>query len=64
MKTHFGLNKAQRQAEYCAAFSDALLARFPRLSGRIDWEAVTHYFFSGVPVANAIEQYVIARNIA
>lgn len=56
-------SKAQQQAEYTAAFSDALLARFPRLSGRIEWPAVLHYYYSGMPVGQAVDQYIIARNI-
>lgn len=55
--------KAQRQADYVAAFAETLLARFPRLAGRIDWDAAKHYYFSGVPVADAVDQYCIARNI-
>lgn len=63
MRRHYGQTKAQHQAEWLAQFSDALLARFPRLAGRIDWDAAKHYYFSGVPVADAVDQYIIARNI-
>ena len=63
MKRHSGQTKAQRQADYMAAFAEMLLARFPRLAGRIDWDAAKHYFFSGVPVADAVDQYIIARDI-
>ena len=63
MKRHYGQTKAQRQAEWLAAFSDALLTRHPKLSGRIDWNAALHYYFSGTPVADAVDQYCIARAI-
>jgi hypothetical protein len=46
-----------------AAFTDALLTRVPRLAGRIDWDAAKHYYFSGVSVADAVDQYIIARDI-
>lgn len=55
--------KAHRQAEYMATFAEMLLARVPRLSGRIEWPAVQHYYFSGMPVTDAVDQYIIARNI-
>jgi len=64
MKRHYGQTKAQRQAEWLAAFSDALLTRHPKLSGRIDWNAALHYYFSGLPIADAVDQYCIARAIA
>lgn len=64
MKRHYGQNKAERQADYCARFSDALLTRAPGLSGRIEWPAVLHYYHSGTPVTEAVDQYCIARNIA
>lgn len=63
MRRHYGQTKAQRQADYCARFSDALLTRAPALSGRIEWPAVLHYYHSGTPLADAVDQYCIARNI-
>lgn len=63
MKRHYGQTKAERQAEWLAQFSDALLTRAPALSGRIEWPAALHYYFSGTPVADAVDQYIIARNI-
>ncbi|NBT32384.1 MAG: hypothetical protein EBT13_10940 [Rhodobacteraceae bacterium] len=63
MKRHYGETKAARQADYCARFSDLLLTRAPQLSGRIEWPAVLHYFHSGAPVADAVDQYCMARNI-
>ena len=55
MKRHYGQTKAQRQAEWLAQFSDALLARIPGLSGRIEWPAALHYYFYGTDVADAVE---------
>lgn len=63
MTRHYAQKKTQRQAEYMATFAEMLLARFPRLSGRIEWPAVQHYYFSGVPVTDAVDQYIIARSI-
>jgi hypothetical protein len=62
MKRHYSETKAQRQADYCARFSDLLLTRAPQLSGRIEWPAVLHYYHSGAPVADAVDQYCMARN--
>lgn len=63
MRRHYGQNKAQRQADWLAQFTDALLTRVPRLAGRIDWDAAKHYYFSGATVAQAVDQYIIARSI-
>jgi hypothetical protein len=43
MKRHYGQTKAQRQADWLAQFTDMLLARVPRLAGRIDWDAARYY---------------------
>ena len=63
MKRHYGMTKAQRQAEWLAQFSDLLTARKPALSGRIEWPAALHYFHSGMTPQDAVDQYCIARNI-
>lgn len=55
--------KADRQAQWMIAFSETLLARVPRLAGRIDWDAAKYYYLYGTPVADAVDQYIIARNI-
>lgn len=52
-----------KKHEYMAAFAEMLLARFPRLAGRIEWPAVQHYYHYGTPVTDAVDQYIIARNI-
>jgi len=63
MKRHYGLTKAQRQAEWLAQFSDALITRAPALSGRIEWPSALHFYFSGMSVPDAVDQYCINRNI-
>ena len=63
MRLHYGQTKAQRQADWLARFSDALLTRAPNLSERIDWDAAKYYCFSGMDVSAAVDQYCIARNI-
>lgn len=57
MKRHFGLTKAQQQADWLARFSDALTTRAPHYAGRIDWDAAKHYYFSGVPLDDAVDRY-------
>ena len=63
MRQHYGQTKAQRQAEWLAKFADALLARRPGLSGHIDGHAAKQYYFQGIDVADAVDQYCIARGI-
>ena len=55
--------KADRQTAYMVAFAELLLAKHPRLAGRIDWDAARYYYLHGTPVADAVDQYIIARNI-
>lgn len=62
-RKYYGQTKAQRQADWLAQFTDALLSRHPRLVGRIDWDAARYYFLHGTPVAEAVDQYCLARNI-
>jgi len=63
MRRHYGQTKAQRQADWLAQFTDALLTRVPRLAGRIDWDAAKYYYLYGTDVADAVDQYIIARSI-
>jgi hypothetical protein len=39
------------------------MTRVPRLAGRIDWDAARYYYLYGTDVADAVDQYIIARNI-
>lgn len=55
--------KAQTQADWYANFTEALVTRHPSLSGRIDWDAAKYYFLYGTPVADAVDQYCIARGL-
>ena len=50
--------KAQRQARYLAEFNDAVIALDPSKSGRIDWPTALHFYFTGVPVADAAVRYL------
>jgi len=63
MKRHYAQTKAQRQAEWLAAFNDIVITRRPALSGRIEWPAALHYFYSGLTPQDAADSYCIARNI-
>ena len=56
-------SKADRQTAYMVAFAELLLARHPRLAGRIDWDAAKYYYLYGTDVSDAVDQYIIARNI-
>ena len=50
--------KAQRQARYLAEFVDAVTAIDPAQSGRIDWPTALHFYFTGVPIADAAARYL------
>lgn len=58
MKRHYRETKAQRQANWLAEFSDAVLAVNPSLSGRIDWDTATHLMFSGMAPKDAAARYL------
>ena len=61
MKRHFALTKAQQQADWLARFSDALITLEPSRAGRIDWDSAKHFFFNGMSVFDAVNQYVRNR---
>ena len=61
MKRHFAQTKADRQADWLARFSDAVVTLEPRHAGRIDWDTAKHLFFSGMSVSEAAGQYVRNR---
>lgn len=61
MKRHFALTKAQQQADWLARFSDAVVTLEPRHAGRIDWDTAKHFFFNGMSVSDAANQYVRNR---
>ena len=56
-------SKADRQTAYMVKFAELLLAKHPRLAGHIDWDAAKYYYLYGTPVADAVDQYIFARNI-
>ena len=61
MKRHFAQTKADKQADWLARFSDAVVTLEPRHAGRIDWDTAKHLFFSGMTVSDAAGQYVRNR---
>lgn len=58
---NYGETKAQRQARYLAEFSDAVITAAPAHAGRIEWPSALHFFFTGVPVADAAARYAANR---
>ena len=54
--------KAQRQARYLAEFVDAVIAIDPSHAGRIEWPTALHFYFTGVPVADAAARYLDNRS--
>ena len=61
MKRHFAQTKVDKQADWLARFSDAVVTLEPRHAGRIDWDTAKHLFFSGMSVSEAAGQYVRNR---
>lgn len=61
MRRHYGQTKAQHQADWLARFSDALLTRAPQFAGQIDWNTAKHFYFSGVPLNDAVDRYCQSR---
>ena len=61
VKKHFGQTKAQRQAEWLATFSDAVITADARHAGQIDWPTAHHFYFSGLAPAEAAARYIANR---
>lgn len=60
-RRHFGQTKAQRQADWLAAFSDAVITADARHAGRIDWPTAKHFYFEGLAPTDAAARYVANR---
>ena len=58
---NYSETKAQRQARYLAEFADAVVSAAPEHAGRIEWPSALHFYFTGVPVADAAARYVENR---
>ena len=58
MKRHYGQTKAQRQADWLAAFSDAVITADARHAGRIEWPTALHLFHQGLAPADAAARYL------
>jgi hypothetical protein len=61
---NYGETKAQRQARYLAEFSDAVVTMAPEHAGKIEWPSALHFYFTGLPVAEAAAKYVANREVA
>lgn len=57
------MKQNEKMAAWFAQFMDKLVGLHPRLSGRIDWDAAKHYYYSGASVDDAVAQYCLARDI-
>ena len=57
------MTRAEQYAHWLAEFYLALRARAPRCAPVIDWPVVKRYYFSKYTVADALDEYCIARNI-
>ena len=55
------ITKAQRQAQYLAEFSDAVVTANPAHAGKIEWPSALHFYFTGVSVADAAAKYLANR---
>lgn len=61
MKRHYGETKAQRQANWLAAFADAVLSIDEKHSGRIEWPSALHFFHQGMAPGDAAKLYTDNR---
>lgn len=61
MKSHYGQTKAQRQADWLARFSDAVISADPRHAGYIEWPSALHFYFQGMTPADAANRYLANR---
>lgn len=58
---HYAETKAERQADWLARFSDAVLTIDARHAGRIDWPSAKHFYFEGLAVDEAAARYTANR---
>ena len=60
-RRHFGQTKAQRQADWLARFSDAVITADARHAGRIEWPTALHLFHQGLTPTDAASRYIANR---
>lgn len=53
--------KAQRQAEWLAAFTDLVVAADGCHSGRIEWPSALHFYFTGLTPEEGAARYLTTR---
>lgn len=58
---HYAETKAQREADWMARFSDAVIAAEPKHAGRIEWPSAKHFFHSGMTPGDAARTYIKNR---
>lgn len=59
--THYGETKAQREADWMARFSDAVVTAEPKHAGKIEWPSAKHFFNSGMTPTDAARTYIKNR---
>ena len=62
MRQHYGETKAQRQADWLARFSDAVVTAKPKHAGRIEWPSALHFYHQGMTPADAAALYISNRS--
>ena len=58
---HYGETKAQKEADWMAKFSDAVVGLEPQHAGRIEWPSAKHFHNQGMNAAEAAALYVNNR---
>jgi hypothetical protein len=61
MRRHYGETRAQREANWKARFSDAVVTLEPKYSGRIEWDSATFFYNQGMEPQEAAKRYVKNR---
>mgnify|MGYP003381575002 CR=1 FL=1 len=54
-------NKATRKAAWLAATENIITRLKPSTAGRLEWDSLLHYFYSGLSADEAAHKYVSVR---
>mgnify|MGYP007037431101 CR=1 FL=1 len=54
-------NKADRKAAWLAATEDMITKLKPSTAGKLEWDSLLHFYYSGLSSDEAAHKYVSAR---
>lgn len=59
------MSKASRKQRYMLEASQAILSVRPELSGKLDWNAILHFYHTSLPISKVAAEYLsVSREVS